>query len=191
MSIQYPMERNLCNRIVPQLKINPSITHTTEMAITQISMNVYDTDIDLSNTDDKKMYLGATTPNLDDVKFDLITAKFHIFISTFTEKVDDYVLNRSGALTVEVTDGKGNTEAKNLLDCYGDITAEEFEQQATEIWMDKTDSANVITRQNQETLRCHMAYLIMSNLLTSEARKQLAIKEKTSSLDNTEMQHAS
>ena len=106
------------------------------------SMNVYNNNIDLSNADDKKLFLKATTPDSDDIKYDLSTAKFHLFLAVFKEKVNLFALRRHKLLTVRLVDPDGAPIEKTLFRCYGEISLNDVVNQAVTVWYDRKDAAN-------------------------------------------------
>ena len=55
--------------------------------VSKFVMNVYDADLNLSDANDKKLFLKAIEPSSDNEKYDLTSKKFHNFLSTLTEKL--------------------------------------------------------------------------------------------------------
>ena len=155
--------------IVPQGS-NPSGNQTTFTLI----MNVYDNDLFISRSDDKKLYLKATTHE-NKVLYDLSAKHFDTFLESVREKIGDYALNRNHNFEVPITKD-GTTSYMPLINHYEECTMTEVFDHAKSIWFSGTSTT---INENQDTLRRHMAYLIIRNMLTQEARKAMNQKSTT------------
>ena len=67
-----------------------------------LNMNVYNSDLFINNSEDKKLWLKATTDE-PKILYDVSNKNFDTFLSTVREKVGDYVLNRNNNLSVPIT----------------------------------------------------------------------------------------
>ena len=74
-------------------------THQNTFVLT---MNVYDNDIFISNSDDKKLCLKATT-HKSKVFYDLSAKHFDTFLELVCEKIGKYALNHNQNFQVPVT----------------------------------------------------------------------------------------
>ena len=88
-----------------------------------VTLNVYNADIDLGDSDSKKLYLKAIAIDLDVKKYDLSPTNFEMFLSTLREKVNDFKLNRNNNFSLDKHCGDAGTtpEYVSLLDCYDDV----------------------------------------------------------------------
>ena len=131
-------------------------------------MNVYNNDLFINNSEDKKLWLKATTDE-PKILYDLSNKNFDTFLSTVREKVGDYVLNRNNNFSVPITNN-GQTNIKFLLDHYGECSLAEVRAHAELIWIN-TSGGNNTHSENQDTLRRSMAYKVICNMLSPDAKK--------------------
>jgi len=141
-----------------------------------VTLNVYDADINLGDSDSKKLYLKAIAVDSDVKKYDLSPTNFEMFLNTLREKVNDFKLNRNNNFSLDKNRGAAGTtpEYVSLLDCYGDVDLNHVYNKSREVWYG--NNANI--QQTQDTLRRNMSYLVIRNLLTAEARQELMIHDK-------------
>ena len=135
-----------------------------------INMNVYNNDLYINNSEDKKLWLKANEPK---VQYDLSNKNFNTFLAAVREKVGDYVLNQNNNFSVYISNNGQHPQTKSLLDHYGECTMDEVYTQANNIWMPKGVTT---VQENQDTLRRNMAFKIIQNMLTPEARKIMHTK---------------
>ena len=88
------------------------------------NMNVYNSDLFINNTEDKKLWLKATTDE-PKVLYDLSNKIFDTFLASVREKVGDYVLNRNDNFCVPISVNGQTAQMKLLLDHYGERTSVE------------------------------------------------------------------
>ena len=138
-----------------------------------LNMNVYNNDLFINNSEDKKLWLKATTDE-PKILYDLSNKNFDTFLSTVREKVGDYVLNRNNNFSVPITTN-GHNQIKFLLNHYGECSLAEVRAHAESIWINTT-GGNSSLNENQDTLRRSMAYKVIRNMLTPEAKKIMLTK---------------
>ena len=69
----------------------------------------------------------------------------------------------------------GQTNIKFLLDHYGEYSLAEVRAHAESIWIN-TSGGNNTHNENQDTLRRSMAYKVIRNMLTPDAKKIMLTK---------------
>jgi len=147
------------------------------MAANTFRMNVYDSDLDLSDVQVARIYLKAISPDPLVTQYTLSPKpyKFKTFLYLVQEKVNDFALNRNNNFSVDLNKGSANTSIYASLVAYHDeVDLEYVRNTAINIWYDGEDKI----RYDQNTLRRHMAFLIIRNLLTPQARKHLQKREE-------------
>ena len=139
-----------------------------------LTMNIYDNDLFISNSDGKKLYLKATTHE-NKVLYDLSAKHFDTFLESVREKIGDYALNRNHNFEVPITKN-GIIVSLLIINHYGECTMTNVFDHAKYIWMPNNSTT---ISENQDTHRRHMAYLIVRNMQTHEACKAMNQKSTT------------
>lgn len=133
------------------------------------TLNPYDKDMDLKDKDDKELYLAAIKPRKGEDTYNLSNDKFEAFTTKLARKVQEFCLNRDNSFSAEVT-RNGTNVVQNINACYGEITLTDLATQARAVWIDAT-TGDVKTDKN--TIRRHMAFQVIANLLTDNAMTQM------------------
>ena len=111
-----------------------------------LTMNVYDNDVFINRSDDKKLYLKATNHE-NKVLCDLSAKHFDTFLESVREKIGDYALNRNQTFQVPVTKD-GITTSLPLINHYGECTMTDVFDHAKSIW---TPQNSTTVHENQNT----------------------------------------
>ena len=154
---------------------NAATAATTRNNNQTLNMNVYNSDLFINNTEDKKLWLKATTDE-PKVLYDLSNKNFDTFLASVREKVGDYVLNRNDNFSVPISVNGQIAQMKLLLDHYGECTSAEVRHHAVSIWLTVGTNGTTNIVENQDTLRRSMAYKVIRNMLTPEAKKIMLTK---------------
>ena len=86
-------------------------TATNRNSNRTINMNVYNNDIYINNSEDKKLWLKAISDE-PKVQYDLSNKNFDTFLAAVREKVGDYVLNRNNTTASQTKSEKSDNNMK-------------------------------------------------------------------------------
>jgi hypothetical protein len=143
-------------------------------------LNPYDKDLDLSNKDDKDMYLSAIKPRKGEDVYDLTNGKFESFTTKISRKVKEFCLNRGDNFSAKINKN-GTSANKMITNCYGEITLADLKTQVETVWVDTANPGQVKT--DKDTVLRHMSFQVIANLLTDSAMTQMMSRDNEFSVN--------
>ena len=135
-------------------------------------MDPYDHELDLSQTEDEARFQSATKARKGEQTYDLTQHNFEKFVMKTTLKVEEFCLDRDNCFSAELTENV-TTVHKLITKCYGAVTKAKLITQVEAEWL--SGGAIVV---NHKTVRRHMSYKILCNLLTEDAMAEMLLHEE-------------